>query len=181
MYKAMIRARFRRNVRQLNQGNYQPLLKMAAPDAELAFPGDNSWAAMFRPVERSRAPHTTHRGPAELEAFAQRFVEHGLAIEVGDILVNGPPWRTRICARVTDGTPDGVYANRVCLFVEARWGRIHRWEDYLDTERVAAWDRHLGVDGIDAASPKGNGNAAGTPPAAPAGLAGQAGGEATTA
>jgi hypothetical protein len=49
MYKAMIRARFRRNVRQLNQGNNQPLLKMAAPDAELAFPGDNSWAAMFRP------------------------------------------------------------------------------------------------------------------------------------
>jgi hypothetical protein len=37
------------------------------------------------------------------------------------------------------------------------------------------------VDGIDAASPKGNGNAAGTPPAGPAGLAGQAGGEATTA
>jgi hypothetical protein len=178
MYKAMIRARFRRNVRQLNQGNYQPLLKMAAPDAELAFPGENSWAAMFRPVERSRAPHTTHRGSPELEAFAQRFVEHGLAIEVDDILVNGPPWRTRICARVTDGTPDGVYANRVCLFVEARWGRIHRWEDYLDTERVAAWDRHLGVDGIDAASPKGNGSGAGTPPA---GLTGQAGGEVATA
>jgi ketosteroid isomerase-like protein len=164
MYKAMIRALFRRNVRQLNQGNYRPLLKMAAPDAELAFPGDNSWAAMFRPVERSHAQHTTHRGPAELEAFAQRFVEHGLAIEVDDILVNGPPWRTRICARVTDGTPDGVYANRVCLFVEARWGRIHRWEDYLDTERVAAWDRHLG---IGAASAEGNG--AGTPAAGPAG------------
>jgi ketosteroid isomerase-like protein len=164
MYKAMIRALFRRNVRQLNQGNYRPLLKMAAPDAELAFPGDNSWAAMFRPVERSHAQHTTHRGPAELEAFAQRFVEHGLAIEVDDILVNGPPWRTRICARVTDGTPDWVYANRVCLFVEARWGRIHRWEDYLDTERVAAWDRHLG---IGAASAEGNG--AGTPAAGPAG------------
>jgi hypothetical protein len=69
MYKAMIRALFRRNVRQLNQGNYQPLLKMAAPDAELAFPGDNSGAAMLRPVERRRAPHATHRGPAALEAI----------------------------------------------------------------------------------------------------------------
>jgi len=142
MYKATIRALFRRNVRRLNQGDYRPLLKMAAPDAELAFPGDNSWSRMFRPAERSRAQHTTHRGPAEIEAFAQRFVEEGLALEVDDILVNGPPWRTRICARVTDGTPDGVYVNRACVFVEARWGRIHRWEDYLDTERIAAWDRH---------------------------------------
>jgi Bacterial regulatory proteins, tetR family len=77
---------------------------------------------------------------------------------------------SRICARVTDGTPDGVCAHRVCLFVEARWGSIYRWEDYLDTERVAAWD-HLGVDGIDAVSPNGNGNAAGTLPAGQAGLA----------
>jgi ketosteroid isomerase-like protein len=130
-------------VRQLNAGNYEPLRKMAAPDAELAFPGDNTWAREFRPVERSRAQHTTHRGLAELEVFAQRFVEAGLRLEVDDILVNGPPWNTRICVRATDGTPDGVYVNRVCAFIEVRWGRIHRWEDYLDTERVAAWDRQV--------------------------------------
>ncbi|HEV7760412.1 MAG TPA: hypothetical protein VGO78_15525 [Acidimicrobiales bacterium] len=152
MYKALIRAMFRRNVRMLNEGNYQPLIKMAAPDAELAFPGDNSWSRMFRPVERSRAQHTTHRGPAELEAFGQRFVEHGLALDVDDILVNGPPWRTRICARLTDGTPDGTYVNRACVFIETRWGRIHRWEDYLDTERVAAWDRERGLDPATAES-----------------------------
>lgn len=148
MYKAMIRVMFRRNVRRLNQGDYQPLLKMAASDVELAFPGDNSWSRMFRPrpVERSRAQHTTHRGPAEVEAFARRFVEHGLALDVDDILVNGPPWNTRVCARITDGTSDGTYANRVCVFIEARWGRITRWEDYLDTERVAAWDQRLGHD-----------------------------------
>jgi len=156
MYKAMIRAMFRRNVRLLNEGNYRPLMKMAASDAELAFPGDNSWARMFRPVERSRDQHTTHRGPAELEAFAQRFVEQGLSLQVEDILVNGPPWRTRICARVTDGSADGTYVNRVCAFIETRWGRIHRWEDYLDTERIAAWDRQRGVasNGSDAEVPQ---------------------------
>ena len=143
MYKAMVRALLRSQVRQLNAGNHEPLRKMAAPDAELAFPGDNTWAREFRPVERSRAQHTTHRGLAELEAFAQRFVEAGLRLEVDDILVNGPPWNTRICVRATDGTPDGAYVNRVCAFIEVRWGRIHRWEDYLDTERVAAWDRQV--------------------------------------
>ncbi len=143
MYKATIRAMLRRNIRLLNQGNYEPLRKMAAPDAELAFPGDNSWSRRFRPVQRSRVQHTTHRGVDELEDFAQRFVAAGLQIEVEDILVNGPPWRTRICLRGTDGSPDGVYCNRVCALIETRWGRITRWEDYLDTERVAAWDRHV--------------------------------------
>jgi ketosteroid isomerase-like protein len=116
---------------------------MAGPGTELAFPGDNTWSTMFRPAERSRAQHTTHRGLDEIEAFARRFVEHGLALDVDDILVNGPPWRTRLCARLTDGTPDGSYENRACVFIEARWGRITRWEDYLDTERVATWDRQM--------------------------------------
>ena len=84
----------------------------------------------------------THRGVAELEAFAERFVANGFRIDVDDILVNGPPWRMRICVRATDGTSNAngveVYNNRVVVFVEVRWGRIHRWEDYLDTERVRA-------------------------------------------
>lgn len=150
MYKAMIRALLRRQVRQLNAGNFEPLRRMAAPDAELAFPGDNSWARQFRPVERGRAQHTTHRGLDELEAFAQAFVDHGLRLEVEDILVNGPPWNTRICLRAVDSSADGAYANRVCALIEARWGRIHRWEDYLDTERVTAWDRQRGIEAVPA-------------------------------
>jgi hypothetical protein len=38
------------------------LLQMASPDFELAFPGDNSWATTFRPVQRSRHQQITHRG-----------------------------------------------------------------------------------------------------------------------
>lgn len=143
MYKTAIRALVRRNIARLNDGDYRPLLAMAAPDAELTFPGDNSWSSQFRAPAPSRARHATHRGRTELEAFASRFVDAGLRIEVEDILVNGPPWRTRICVRATNGTTgerDGGYTNRAALFIEARWGRIHRWEDYLDTERVRAWD-----------------------------------------
>jgi ketosteroid isomerase-like protein len=156
VYKAAIRAMVRRNIDQLNQGNFSPLQRMAAPEAELSFPGDNSWSRMFHPLRASgRAWHPTHSGAAELEAFAQRFVDAGLRIDIEDILVNGPPWRTRICVRATDGATDAqgteVYANRVSVFIESRWGRLHRWEDYLDTERVAAWDRLFGSDGSEAA------------------------------
>ncbi len=67
MYKAAIRAMVRRNIRQLNQGSFVPMLRMAAPDAELSFPGENSWARMFRPGRASgRDWHTTHQGAAEL-------------------------------------------------------------------------------------------------------------------
>lgn len=146
MYKASIRALMRHSIRRLNNGDYSLLIKMASPRFELSFPGDNSWATMFRPQAKGRLRHVTHRGVEEAAAFAERFVASGIRFEVEDILVNGPPWNTRIAVRAYDfipgpaNTPD-AYANRAVLFLEVRWGRVVRWEDYEDTERVAAWDR----------------------------------------
>ncbi len=157
MYKAAVRALLRRSLAELSAGDPSMVLKLAHPRAELAFPGDNSWSTMFRPLERGRHRHATHRGLAEVTAFADRFVSQGIQFEVEDILVNGPPWNTRIAVRARDfipgsnGGPD-VYANRVVAFLEVRWGRLVRWEDYEDTQRVAAWDAVLPATGINAAS-----------------------------
>lgn len=144
MYKATIRALLRRNIDKLNRGDDEPILKMAHPDVVLVFPGDNSWATMFRPAEAGRHPHVTHRGLDEVTAFAERFVAEGIRFEVEDILVNGWPWNTRVAMRAHDHLrgDDGrdVYNNRLVAFLEIRWGRLVRWEDYEDTERVAAWD-----------------------------------------
>ena len=146
MYKASIRALLRYSIRKLNDGDYSLMLKMARPDFELAFPGGSSWATMFRPQQRGRERHATPRGVDEAAAFADRFVDEGIQFEIEDILVNGPPWNTRIALRVhdfvpgADGGPD-AYNNRAVLFLEIRWGRLVRWEDYEDTERVAAWER----------------------------------------
>jgi ketosteroid isomerase-like protein len=147
MYKASIRALLRHSIDKLNSGDYSLILKMASPDFELAFPGGNSWATMFRPLRRGRHRHVTHRGVDEATAFADRFVDEGIQFQIEDILVNGPPWNTRIALRVHDFVPGDdeaadVYNNRAVLFLELRWGRLIRWEDYEDTERVAAWDRN---------------------------------------
>lgn len=105
---------------------------------------------MFRPQQRGREAHATHRGVSEAVAFADRFVAEGIQFQIEDILVNGPPWNTRVAVRVrgfvpaTNGRPD-VYNNRAVLFLELRWGRLTRWEDYEDTERVSAWDRDRAV------------------------------------
>ena len=145
MYKASIRAVMRYSIKKLNQGDYRLMLKMAHPEFELAFPGQSSWATMFRPQNTGRQRHATHRGVAEASAFAERFVAEGIQFQIEDILVNGPPWNTRIAVRAYNfiAGPQGhddAYNNRALLFLELRWGRLVRWEDYEDTERVAAWD-----------------------------------------
>jgi len=147
MYKAAIRALMRHSVKRLNAGDASMLLKLASPDVVMAFPGDNSWSTMFRPHQCGRRQHRTHRGLEECRTFADRFTDHGVQFEIEDILVNGPPWNTRIGLRVRSfvppvapGAPD-EYANRAMAMLDVRWGRLVAWEDYEDTERVAAWDR----------------------------------------
>lgn len=145
MYKATVRAMMRYSIKKLNAGDYSLMLKLASPDFELAFPGENSLSTMFRPQVNGRERHATHRGIEEASAFADRIVIEGIQFRIEDILVNGPPWNTRVGVRVHNFQP-GVngeadrYNNRAVLFVEIRWGRLVRWEDYEDTQRVAEWD-----------------------------------------
>jgi ketosteroid isomerase-like protein len=146
VYKATVRALMRYSIAKLNSGDYSLMLKMASPKFELAFPGENSWATMFRSQVLGRERHVTHRGIEEATAFAERFVSEGIQFKIEDILVNGPPWNTRIALRAHDFIPSkgngpDQYSNRAVLFLEVRWGRLVRWEDYEDTQRVAAWDR----------------------------------------
>jgi len=148
MYKAAVRALVRHGIARLSNGEPEFLLRLASPDAAIAFPGDNSWSGMYRPVEKGRHLHVTHRGLDECRAFAERFVNEGLRFEIEDILVNGPPWNTRVVVRAHDyiaGTDGDEYNNRVVAFLEIRWGRLVRWEDYEDTERVALWDRQRAI------------------------------------
>jgi putative addiction module component (TIGR02574 family) len=106
-YKASIRALLRYSIAKLNQGDYSLMLKLASPDFELAFPGDNSWSTMFRPQQRGRHRHSTHRGIDEAVAFADRFVDEGLQMVVEDVVVNGPPWNVRIARGVPEGASHG--------------------------------------------------------------------------
>ena len=140
MYKTIGAKMMRRNVQRLNEGDYRPLLTMYADDATLSFPGDNAYAEQFRPVEKGRRAHTTHRGKAEIEAFLQRYVAQGIQMEIGDILMAGPPWDVRVAARgqtfipLADGTDR--YNNRAMIYLRMKWGKVVEHEDYEDTQRV---------------------------------------------
>ncbi len=43
------------------------------------------------------------------------------------------------------GSDGDEYNNRLVAVLEIRWGRLVRWEDYEDTERVAALDNERGL------------------------------------
>jgi ketosteroid isomerase-like protein len=124
----------RRSVRDLRAGDPGPTLARFTDDAVLVFPGRSSWAGEYR-------------GKPAIEGFLRRFLGVGLAGEAHDILVNGPPWRMRVCVLFTDRALDDegniVYENRVVLFARARWGNIVYQEDFLDTQRVEAFDALL--------------------------------------
>jgi ketosteroid isomerase-like protein len=149
MYKAAVRLMIKRNIARANSGDFSSTMKMFAKDATLSFPGDNSWSNMFRPTQVGREAFVTHRGKDELKRFLQRYVDEKIQMVVDDILVNGPPWNTRVAIRVhhwvigVDGTD--VYTNRAVLFVSTRWGKIISQEDYEDTERIAAYDQSLNL------------------------------------
>jgi uncharacterized protein (TIGR02246 family) len=134
MYKAMIRRMVRKNVRALQEGDPGPLLAGFAEDGVLVFPGQSSWSGEYR-------------GKAAIEAFLRRFLDAGLRGEIHEIIVNGPPWRTTVGILFTDHANDAggteVYANRAMFLVRARWGKVLSQEDFLDTQKVAAFDEYL--------------------------------------
>jgi ketosteroid isomerase-like protein len=134
VYKAAVRWMIRRNVATLNSGDVGPLLAGYADDAVLVFPGESSWGG-------------EHRGKEAIGAFLRRFVEARLVGETHEILVNGPPWNTRVCVLFTDRAVDAsgrvVYENRAVLFGRIRWGKIVYQEDFEDTHKVESFDRYL--------------------------------------
>ena len=67
---------------------------------------------MFHTPGRERHAVVTHEGRDEIEAFLRRYVEHGIQMEVEDILVNGPPWRTRVAVRCHGGSPSPPHPAR---------------------------------------------------------------------
>jgi ketosteroid isomerase-like protein len=119
---------------RLNRGDVRSVVRLDAPDVELVFPGENSWAGVIR-------------GREEHRKWLERFARVGLQIFADEVIVKGLPWRSTVCIRghdTCDG-PDGerVYDNRYVIWGRLVWGRLKQYEVYEDTEKTQAFDRWL--------------------------------------
>ena len=133
MYAWLVKRRIRRNLERLRAGDPEPLLRSYADDVAFRFPGDHSWAA-------------DSRGKSQLVTWLERFIGVGLELHPEEIVVEGPPWNTRVCVRFTDHLVRGgvtVYENRGVIWGAMSWGKVTRYEVYEDTQKVAAFDRQL--------------------------------------
>jgi hypothetical protein len=133
MYSWLARPLLRRNLAKLNAGEAGPLIRMDAPDISFRFPGESSWA-------------TEVHSAADHAAWLSRLVEVGVQIELDEVVAQGPPWRMTICVRARsflDVGGERRYNNRAVMWGTIRWGKLHEYEVYEDTQETARLDAYL--------------------------------------
>ena len=121
-------------MRRLRAGNPGPTLLLDAPEVTLTFPGDSTWAGVYR-------------GKPAVERWLRRFVSTGLRIYPDEIVATGFPWKTTACIRgrvhLRDESGAIVYDNRFVIWGRLAWGRLREYEVYEDTQKSARLDAWL--------------------------------------
>lgn len=140
MYHRFVAGRVRAVFRQLNAGNYAPMVAGLARDFAYDFYGEHALAG-----------HRTTK--VAMEAWWQRAFRlmPDVKFELDEVIVAGWPWNTRVATRerVSGPLPDGSrYDNRVHQFIHMRWGRITRIRTLEDT--------HLLMNALDVIAASGN-------------------------
>jgi SnoaL-like domain len=140
LYRLVLRVMLRRNVARIQGGELEVARRVFTPDVHFVFPGESSWKADVRSRE-------------EVIAWERRFLEAGLRLETEEILVDGPPWATRIALRFTDRlvTPAGetIYENAGVICGTARWGRVFNFVLFEDTQKLGPLDEYLSRRQVD--------------------------------
>jgi ketosteroid isomerase-like protein len=127
---------------RLSAGDLRLTLWMDAPDVQMTFPGDTSWAVQLH-------------GKAEHERWLSRFIRAGIQISADEVIVKGFPWRMTLGVRGRDhlrsDAGELVYENRYVIWGHLRWFKLKRYEVYEDTQKTVVFDRWL-VDNQHAAA-----------------------------
>jgi ketosteroid isomerase-like protein len=139
IYRAIVAGKVRAAWRHIDARDHEYVLDQLAPSFEYRFVGDHAMGG----VRRTRAA---------MDAWFQRIFRlfPDIRFELQDVLVAGPPWRTRAVALVRVQT--GGYENEVAQTIHIRWGRIVFINTLEDTQKLAARLAELAASGMDEAS-----------------------------
>jgi ketosteroid isomerase-like protein len=132
MYKTIVRRRMRHLFAEANRGNWQAIIDSLHSQFVYRFIGDT-------PLGGTRTKH------ASMQAWFQRIYKlvPDAKLVPQEILVNGPPWDTRIMTYVKfqgtlppeNGAAGKPYENEVMQLITLKWGRIHSVLTLEDTQR----------------------------------------------
>jgi ketosteroid isomerase-like protein len=135
--------KFSGDVAKLNAGDHTALLGAYADDFVLHFnEGPHRWSGDWV-------------GKVGMDRFLQMFTAAGIKGEIRGIATSGPLWAMTMWVRFDDhaDAPDGtrIYENTTALVLRTRWGKVVEQHDfYLDTGRIADFDRKLDELGVKA-------------------------------
>jgi ketosteroid isomerase-like protein len=136
MYRLIVKRQLRRSYRQMSEGNCEPVLEKFGPSTVFEFAGKHELGGERRGADAVRS------------VFRRLFEEvfPGVQLEPREIVVNGPPWNTRVAvhfsvrATMNDGEP---YRNAGMQFLRLRWGKVVEDRLYEDTQTLdAALEKH---------------------------------------
>jgi ketosteroid isomerase-like protein len=127
MYSRIIGWYVRRQVGHLLAGDVDGTVRQFSDDGEMVFPGRSSFGGTFR-------------GKTEIAGWLRRFVSLKPGYVIHDVLVAGPPWNLRVAYRLSDRIGEH-YANEGMLYLRFRGMKAVHERVFLDTERVAEWER----------------------------------------
>jgi ketosteroid isomerase-like protein len=115
-------------------GDIRPTLMLDAETVRFVFPGDNSWSGTFH-------------GKAEHRQWLERLVRVGVKTEPDEVALSGLPWNMTLCVRgrsyMDSREGKRVYENRFVIWGRLKWGRLHDYEVYEDTQKAKALDAYL--------------------------------------
>ncbi len=139
MYKTIVKRKVRTAWRQLDARDYPYVIDQFASSFEYRFVGDHAMGG----VRHTRAA---------MEAWFERIFRlfPHIRFELEDVLVGGPPWRTRAVALVR--VDAGDYRNELAQTIDIRWGRIVRINTLEDTQKLAAALAALAAGGVEEAA-----------------------------
>lgn len=146
LFPKLLLAKFSGDVAKLNAGDHTSLLDAYADDFVLHFAeGPHRWSGDWV-------------GKAGMDRFLQSFTAAGIQGEIRGIATSGPLWALTMWVRFDDHAdgPDGtrLYENSTVLVLRTKWGKVVEQHDfYLDTERIAEFDRKLTELGVAGVSP----------------------------
>jgi ketosteroid isomerase-like protein len=115
-------------------GDISLTLKMDRDDVTFVFPGSNSWSGTFH-------------GKDEHRRWLERLVRVGVKTDVDEVAVSGFPWKMTVALRGKswwdNSSGERIYDNHYIIWAHLRWGKMHDYEVYEDTEKAQALDDYL--------------------------------------
>lgn len=128
LYATIVRKKVRDTFERINRGDVAAMVAGLDDPFEYRFHGEHALGGR----------RTSREAMARWWRRTMRLLP-GLRFEVLEVLVQGPPWRTRVATRlrVSGPLPDGTrYENLAFQFLTLRWGRVRSIETIEDLQRL---------------------------------------------